>query len=176
MDSKIGSQKSLRETALAEKLDEIVKIGSCNEERVEYDTVHGWRVISRNYPKLNRFLVFKTGEGFAEALALPYAQVPGSTSQVPRLIVYSVVSDVATAGYAKAVHLPYYIAGIKDDYPTGALVVCIDADNSAAIKVGYANALPRVALRNEVYIEDKRMLDTDYADSLVDFPRFGELA
>jgi len=169
----LRSRKLLLATALTERLDELVEIESCSESKLKYTTVHGWRTLNLKRSELNQFFVFKKGLGFAKALALPYVQVPGSASQVPRLIVQSVAIDVATAGYARAVYLPYYIAGIGDDYPSGALVVRIDANNAQAIRAGYANAVKSVALRHDVYTEDKKMLDIEYADSLVDFPRFG---
>ncbi len=74
-----------------------------------------------------------------------------------------------------ALDLPYYTAQSIHGFPRGTLVVRIDADNAEAMSAGYANAVScvgGVTSRNNVYIEDKKMLDTEYADSLVDFPRF----
>lgn len=166
-------QKSLAEIAIAEELDEFVEIENCNQSRVEYSTVHGWRMLSSDRPGLNQFFVVTRGDGFAKALAMPYIRFTDGVSKVPQLVVQSIVSDAAIIGYAASLTLPYYIAGTSDGYPTGALVVRIDETNSEATGEGYANALPRVVSRSDIYIEDKQMLDTEYAASLVDGPRFG---
>jgi hypothetical protein len=168
-----AKQKSLAEIAIAEELDEFVEIESCNQSRVEYNTVHGWRMLSTDRPELNQFFVFKRGKGFAKALAMSYIRFSDGVSNTPQLIVQSIVSDAAIVGYAAAVSLPYYITGTSDGYPTGTLVVCINETNTEAIGEGYANALLCMASKSSVYIEDMRMLDTDYADSLLDVPRFG---
>lgn len=168
-----AKQKSLAEIAIAEKLDEFVEMESCNESRAEYNTVHGWRMLSSDRPGLNEFFVFKKGDGFAKALAMPYIRFTDGVSKTPQLIVQSIVSDAAIVGYAAAVSLPYYITGTSDGYPTGTLVVRINETNSEAIGEGYANAVPMPISKSDIYIENMQMLDTEYADSLVDFPKFG---
>lgn len=170
-------QKPLIEIALCEGLDEFVGIADCDEKKVEYYTVHGWRNLSHARPELNQFFVLKTGAGFARAIAMPYVRSLNIVNQIPQLIVEWIVSDAATAGYAKAVKLPYYTAGGVDAFPIGTLVVCINENNLEALSAGYANALlvlsKGVSYRRrdicEVYIEDLQMLDTEYAAPLLAF-------
>lgn len=172
---RITKQKSLLEIAIAEKLDKFVEFVESYHDvksQVEYITVHGWRVLSSDRPGLNQFYVFNRGDGFVKALEMPYIRFIDGVSNTPQLVVQAIVSESAIVGYAAAVALPYYIAGTSEGYPTGALVVRIDQTNSEAIGEGYANALPRVVSRSDVYIEDLQILDTDYAASLVDVPRF----
>lgn len=175
-------QKSLAEIAKSERLDEFVEIESEKAEVLEYCTVHGCRILSNNRPELNLFVVLKKGEEFAEAHLLPYAYSPTTRFRHSKLVVTCIPSDTATeAGYARAISLPYIRVDLAIFYPLGTLLVCVSDDNAEATEAGYANA---VSLSNkgflgsqrdcaEVYIEDLRMLDTDYADSLVDVSRFG---
>lgn len=111
---------------------------------------------------------------------MPYVRSLDSNNRVGQLIVERIVCDAAAAGYAKAIDLPYYTAGSLDASPAGTLVVSINAHNCEAESAGYSNAIMASpdcdrgsqSDRFEVYIEDMQMLDTDYAASLVDFPRF----
>lgn len=158
----------------------MLAIEASNERQIEYDTVHGWRILSCDRPELNQFFVCKEGVGFAKALAMPYIRSISSASQIPQLLVEYIVSDAAIVGYAKSIELPYYVAGSNDDYPVGTLVICINAGNTEAISAGYANALIAScdcvscsSSRASVQIENMQMLDTDCDLSLVDFPRFG---
>lgn len=102
-----------------------------------------------------------------------HAEECQGVSKVPQLVVQSIVSDAAIVGYAAAISLPYYVTGTSDGYPMGTLVVRIDETNTEAIGEGYANALPRVVSRSDIYVEDLQILDTEYAASLVDVSRFG---
>jgi hypothetical protein len=68
--------------------------------------------------------------------------------------------------------LPYAIAGKIDEYPEGALVVCITEDSQEAANIGYINAVPLPYRKDYVYIQHIDMFDTEYAAMLVDFPRF----
>lgn len=172
--------KPLTEIAKSEGLDEFVELEISDDEQVQYCTVHGQRVLHRDRPEANEFFVFKAGAGFAKAIAMPYVRSLDSNNQIEQLVVERIVSDAAAVGYAKAIVLPYYTAGSLDAFPAGTLVVSINAHNCEAESAGYSNAtmaapdcdLDIESDRCEVYIEDKRMLDTDYAESLVNLPRF----
>ncbi len=168
--------------ASAENLDRVVELENCSVGRVEYCTVHGCRVLSCDLPELNLFVVLKNGEGFAGAQLLPYDYSPTNRFRHSKLVVTCIPTDTASeAGYARAIALPYIHVDLVLFYPLGTLVVCVRDDNAEAIGAGYANAVLLSGKGvsgiqrdcSEVYIEDMQMLDTDYAASLVDFPRFG---
>lgn len=163
--------------AIAERLDEFVELESHRPGVIEYCTVHGCRIVSSHRPELNLFVVLKKGQGFARAVPLPYVYSYNSKHKIPqlRVVEYNRSDALATTtGWAGAIDLPYVIASDTGVYPNGTLVVSINATNHEATSAGYANALPWVALeQGDIYIEDLKMLDTQYANSLVDFPRFG---
>ena len=175
----LWSQKLLIAAAFAEKIDEFMEIADCNDRKVYYYTGHGERTLSFAHPELNEFYIFKTGDGFAKALGVPCDL--DKTNQIPQLIVEYVVPDAEEAGYAKAVKLPYYIADNFSAESAGALVVSIIDNNWEAMDAGYRNAvsLSREGVScfdrdlSKVYIEDMQILDTEYAASLVNLPKFG---
>lgn len=211
-----AKQKFLAEIAVAEGLDEFVKLENQKAEVIEYSTVHGCRICSSDRPALNMFVVLKKGNGFIPERSLPYVHRTSSPGEdkCPQLVVACSPTDTATqAGYARAVPLPYnrhlpnsqHPRLVSDLRPIPAAVysayakatqlpneaclrfhstcyfticlpnsleVCINSQNEEATSVGYANAVPVPVQSDNVYIEDKNMLDTDYAASLVDFPRF----
>lgn len=143
---------------------------------IEYGTVHGCRSLSSDRPESSLFVVLTKGEGFARSLPLPYIY-SYSKLGIPQLRValYNRSDTLATkAGWAGAIDLPYAIALDSGAYPKGTLVVGINANNHEAMSAGYANALPWVALeQRDIFGEDLKVLATENALSLVDFPRFG---
>ncbi len=172
----------VQSSGIAENLDEFVQLESCRPGIIEYATVHGCRILSSDLPELNLFVVLKKGDIFAQAHLLPYAYSRATRFRNSKLVVTCIPTDTAAeAGYARAIALPYIRVDLDIFYPTGTLVVCVREDNAEATGAGYANAVTLSCKGvssiqrdcSEVYIEDLQMLDTDYADSLVDFPRFG---
>lgn len=118
--------------------------------------------------------------GYAKAIPLPYSRyLPDLESKHPRkLRDFSSIPSAIYAAYGKATQLPdeaclrfhsvcYFTICVPNS-----LDVCINSQNEEAISVGYANAVPVPISKSDVYIEDMQMLDTDYADSLVDVSRF----
>lgn len=157
-------------------LDEFLQLESYRPGIIEYSTVHGCRILTSDRSELNLFVVLTKGEEFAKALPLPYVY-SRSKLGIPqlRVVVYNRSEDpVKTALWAGAIDLPYAITLDSGVYPKGTLVVCINANNQEAMGVGYANALPWVALEQRGILgEDLKVLTTENALSLVDFPRFG---
>lgn len=105
-----AKQKFLAEIAVAEGLDEFVKLENQKAEVVEYTTVHGCRICSSDRPGLNMFVVLKKGNGFIPARSLPYVYRNSSPGwgKCPQLVVACSPTDAATqAGYSRAVPLPY---------------------------------------------------------------------
>ena len=112
----------------------------------------------------------KKGNGFFIAKNLPYIYLPISKYEPCQLIVESPSESATAAGYTKAVRLPYAVDRIND-YPQGATIVCIAEDNEEAGTFGYASAVSLPFNCDSIYIEDLRMLDTEYAAMLEDVPR-----
>ncbi|PSB26097.1 hypothetical protein [Chlorogloea sp. CCALA 695] len=161
----------LKQIAKSENLDNFLGIEDLSLGGIYYFTTHGFRTLNCDRPDRNQFVVAKKGNGFSIAKNLPYIYLPISKCEPPQLIVESPSESASAAGYAQAVKLPYTIAGKEDDYPEGTLVVCVTLDNERAA-INYANASPLPYDRKSVYIEDLRMLDTEYAAMLEDVPRF----
>lgn len=161
----------LERIAKFENLDNFSDIESSEPGLIEYSTAHGFRVLCPECPELNEFVVAKKGIGFSKARNLPYIYLQ-TLCEPPQLIVECPCVQATTAGYAQAVKLPYAIADKIDEYPEGALVVCIIENNEELSAFGYANAVALPYCPNSVYIQKIDMLDTDYAAMLMDFQRF----
>ncbi len=160
----------LEQLAKAENLDNLLAVENLELGITEYSTTHGFRILCRDRPELNKFVVAKKGNGFAKARNLPYIYL--QKCEPPQLIVESPSADAIRYGYATAVRLPYRIASKIDEYPEGTMLVCIIDDNQKSAAFCYANALPLPYSPDSVYVQKIDMLDTDYATMLVGFPRF----
>lgn len=117
-----------------------------------------------------------TQAGYARAVPLPYKYLPNPESTFPWLA--RDLTHIPTAMYSvysKSVELPdmAYSACCFTICLPNSLEVCINGHNEEATSAGYANAVPLPISRSNIYVDDLNMLDTDYAASLVDFPRFG---
>lgn len=160
----------LERIAKFENLDNFSVVENSEPGLIEYSTAHGFRVLCPECPELNEFVVAKKGIGFSKARNLPYTYLQ-TLCEPPQLIVECPCAQATTAGYAQAVKLPYAIADKIDEYPEGALVVCITEDSEASASSGYADAVALPYSQNSVYIQRIDMLDTEHA-TLVDFQRF----
>lgn len=153
LSAKVRQSIALLVEAISD-LDQAVEIENFFCGRVDYSTVHGSRSVGI-FLEFNQFLVVKEGAGFARAREIPYLYFPSNKAANSSL------------------RMPNMLLNLAEVYPAAALIVCITSDNQEATDAGYANAVPIPGLRSNVYIENLKMLDTDYADSLVDFTRFG---
>lgn len=153
----------LEETNCA--LDSFVQLENCQAGVIEYSTVHGYRLWSQKHPEYNQFVVLKKGDGFAQAVTLPYGYTPiNRFHQHSKLVVNSHLKEAASqAGYASAVELPYFIQAAchAPICLSATMVVCVRNGNSEAMAMGYANALPIAVSKSDIYVENKQMLDTD---------------
>jgi hypothetical protein len=169
------SARKLEKICKSENLDEFLGIDNTYhlkpEIMVHYATTHGFRRLHLNRPELNQFIVAKKGNGFSKARNLPYIYLQ-TKCKPPQLIVESPSAEATSYGYAQAASLPCITAGKIDEYPEGALVVCLTEDNKESADYGYANALPLPYSRDSVYVQKIDMLDTEYVAMLVDEPRF----
>lgn len=140
---KIGFWECLK--AINQQLDELIEVETCFPEMITYNTVHGFRSVNKNYPEFSQFVVIKSEEkfGFAKPEPLPYSYLPTNKSQHSVLVVTCYPTDEATSyGYAEAVELPYRIETSSSSFfPPGAIVISVTADNTEALKAGFANAI-----------------------------------
>lgn len=174
-------QKSLVEIAIAEGLDEFVELETSEGGTVKYSTVHGCRTLSSDRPELSSFVVLTKGFGYAKAVPLPYNRyLPNCEFNDHRLVRdLSPIPTAIYAAYGKAAQLPdevylkFHSTCCFNICLPNSLKVSINSQNEEATSAGYANAVPIPISKNDIYIEDLQMLDTEYAASLVDFPRFG---
>lgn len=169
---KIAVQK-VEEICKSENLDIFSGVEeNCQSGEVYYSTLHGFRSLDSKRRYLNQFVVTNKGVGFSRARNLPYIYLPATEGEPSKFFVECPCVQATTAGYAQPVKLPYAIAGKIDEYPEGALVICIIENNEELSAFGYANAVPLPYSPGSVYIQKIDMLDTEYAAMLVDFPRF----
>ncbi len=161
----------LEQIARSEKLDNFLAVESSEPGIIEYSTTHGLRVLCRDCPQANQFVITEKGNGFAKARNLPYIYLQ-TLCEPSQLIVESPSADAIGYGYATAVRLSYRIASKIDEYPEGTMIVCITDDNQKSAAFGYANAVPLPYSRESVYVQKIDMLDTEYAAMLDNVPRF----
>jgi len=166
-----AATRKLEQIAKSENLDDFLAIENLQPGLIEYSTTHGFRILSRDRPQLNEFVVAKKGIGFSKARNLPYIYLQ-TLCEPPQLIVESPSYEAMGYGYATAVRLPYAIVSKIDEYPEGTLIVLFTDDNQRSADFGYANAVPLPYNRESVYIQKIDMLDTEYAAMLDNFPRF----
>lgn len=118
--------------------------------------------------------------GYARAVPLPYDRyLPDSEFNQPRLTGdLNHIPPAMYAAYGKAIESPdevylrFHSTCCFTICIPNSLEVYINSQNEEATSAGYANAVPLPISISNIYIEDLQMLDTDYAASLVDFPRF----
>ncbi len=89
------------------------------------------------------------------------------SSTQPELNLFLVLAK--GSGFARAVPMPY-IRSYNHQLSIPALVVEYSDSEAPATIAGYARAVPlsEPCVRGKIYIEDLRMLDTDYAALLVE--------
>ncbi len=119
--------------------------------------------------KLDKFIEIEN----SDPRLVEYFTAHGSrtvSSTQPELNLFLVLTK--GSGFARAVPMPYvrsynYQLGIPQ------LIVEYNQPDAPATIAGYARAVPlsEPCVRGGIYIEDLRMLDTDYAAMLIDFPR-----
>lgn len=169
---KIAVQK-VEEICKSENLDIFSGVEeNCQPGEVYYSTLHGFRTLDSERRHLNQFVVTNKGVGFSRARNLPYIYLPATECESSQLIVECPCIQVTAAGYGQAVKLPYAIASKIDEYPEGALVICITKNNEELSALGYANAVPLPYSPDSMYVQKIDMLDTEYAAVLVNFQRF----
>ena len=165
------AHRRLEQIAKSEEIDDFQVVESSELGVMEYSTTHGFRVLYRDRPQINQFVVAKKGNGFAKARNLPYIYLQ-TLCEPSQLIVESPCIQATAAGYTTAVRLPIAVAGKIDEYPEGTMIVRITEDSEASVDSGYANAVPLPYSRESVYIQKIDMLDTEYAAMLDNEPRF----
>lgn len=132
----INATSYIYELAIAENLDEFVKVLYYDRTCIEYATIYGRRVLDFENKQACYFQVE------TERCDPHYCYEP--TSQ----------------GFANAVRLPYLIAGENNYYPVGTLIVGVLFWEEEAIFAGYANAVSLEPVGQQKS-EDLQMLDSD---------------